>query len=250
MINYFNVFLQKFYFVKIITDTNSTNTNIELQKSFNDLNTEKLLTILNMDTLYKLITVENNINYLKINEYLPKIFNLNDIFFKLFGNNLNCNKIYNLLISNIKKSDNSRNLTNELIINFSQIKFELINLDNNLFDWIEKTLEKQCCICEKTTKYDYICLTCGNKTCHTKSCNKFDHHIKNCSGNNSIFIDMDDMRAILLTINKDSKILFPLYVNKNGVGPNGYEIGNEFKLSQEKIKLVLKNYVCNDFIIN
>ena len=250
MINYFNIFLQKFYFVKIITDTNSTNTNIELQKSFNDLNTEKLLTILNMDTLYKLIRVENNINYLKINEYIPKIFNLNDIFFKLFGNNFDCNKIYNLLISNIKKSDNSRNLTNELIINFSQIKFELINLDNNLFDWIEKTLEKKCCICEKTTKYDYICLTCGNKTCHTKSCNKFDHHIKNCSGNNSIFIDMDDMRAILLTINKDSKILFPLYVNKNGVGPNGYEIGNEFKLSQEKIKLVLKNYVCNDFIIN
>ena len=46
---------------------------------------------------------------------------------------------------------------------------------------------------------------------------------------------------------KKKKTLFPLYVNENGVGPSGTEIGNEFKLSQEKLKIALKHFACNDF---
>ena len=46
--------------------------------------------------------------------------------------------------------------------------------------------------------------------------------------------------------------MFSLFVNKDGVGPKGSdrakrEIGNEFNLSHEKLNLVKKNFVCNDF---
>ena len=44
--------------------------------------------------------------------------------------------------------------------------------------------------------------------------------------------------------------MFPLYVNKAGVGPKGREIGNEFNLSYEKLNLMIKHYVCNDFNLN
>ena len=251
MINYFNIFLQKFYFIKILTDKNASNDN-ELLNSFNDLNTEKLLTLLNINTLYKILNgneKQKNINFLEICEFLPKIFNLNDICFNLLKNNLDYNNIYNLLIANIKRSDRRVNLTKELIINFSQIKFELIHLDDNIFDWIEKNLEKKCVICSKIAKYDYICLICGNKICHTKSCNKFNEHRRYCCGNTCICIDMDDMKIMIFSY-LNSKTLFPIYVNKNGVGPNGYEIGDEYKLSKEKMKLALKNFICNDFNVN
>ena len=41
--------------------------------------------------------------------------------------------------------------------------------------------------------------------------------------------------------------LYPLYVNESGVGPNEYEIGNEFNLSQEKYNNALKTYISDDF---
>ena len=35
-----------------------------------------------------------------------------------------------------------------------------------------------------------------------------------------------------------------IYVNKAGTGPKEGEIANEFYLSQEKMKLLIKNYIC------
>lgn len=43
------------------------------------------------------------------------------------------------------------------------------------------------------------------------------------------------------------KTLYPLYVNDAGVGPSSSEIGNEFKLSKEKLSLTLRTFICNDF---
>ena len=61
---------------------------------------------------------------------------------------------------------------------------------------------------------------------------------------------MDNMKVSIFTSYNKRANLFPLYVNENGVGPNGYEMGNEFKLSQEKLKLALKIFSCNDFHLN
>jgi fucose 4-O-acetylase-like acetyltransferase len=40
--------------------------------------------------------------------------------------------------------------------------------------------------------------------------------------------------------------LFPIYINKSGNGPKGDKIGNEFRLSHEKLKVAIKSYACND----
>ena len=249
MINYFYMFLQKFLFLKILTDF--SNKNEELYSSFNQITTEKIFSLLYMDNLYKmLINDKKDIIYLNIFEFLPKIFNLNDLLFKQFKNNYNYVKIFDLFILITKQCKIPLFLSKEFIINFSPIKFDFIHLDDDLFDWIENTLEKKCIICSKTTKYDYICLICGNKICHTKSCNKYTEHIKKCGGDTSIFIDMDNMKASMLSFLRIVKTRFPLYVNENGVGPSGNEISSEFKLSQEKIKLAINTYVCNDFHFN
>ena len=55
------------------------------------------------------------------------------------------------------------------------------------------------------------------------------------------------MKVYIITNNKNIKAWLPLYVNENGVGPSGIIIGNEYKLSQEQIKLAIKNYAFNDF---
>ena len=37
------------------------------------------------------------------------------------------------------------------------------------------------------------------------------------------------------------KELYSLYVDESGVGPNSYEVGNEYNLSKEKIKMALRD---------
>ena len=39
---------------------------------------------------------------------------------------------------------------------------------------------------------------------------------------------------------------FPLYINENGIGPSEEEIGNEFNLSLEKVKLAINSYAFNE----
>ena len=246
IIKYFYFVLQKLAFSKFFTDFN--NKNEELINKFKNLNIEELLSLLNINNLYRLIINEKKeINYFDIINFLPKTFNLNDAFFKGFKISYNyINNISKLLFINIHKNKYKENLTKELLIQFSPIKFKFIYLENNIFDWIEKNLEKKCIICSQTTKYYYICLICGNKVCHTKTCDKYNEHIKDCSGYMSIFLDMDDMKISIFTSTGKSHFSFPLYVNKNGVGPSGYEMSKEYNLSIEKLKLAIKNYACND----
>ena len=246
IIKYFYFVLQKLAFSKFFTDFN--NKNEELINKFKNLNIEELLSLLNINNLYRLIINEKKeINYFDTINFLPKTFNLNDAFFKGFKISYNyINNISKLLLINIHKNKYKENLTKELLIQFSPIKFKFIYLENNIFDWIEKNLEKKCIICSQTTKYYYICLICGNKVCHTKTCDKYNEHIKDCSGYMSIFLDMDDMKISIFTSTGKSHFSFPLYVNKNGVGPSGYEMSKEYNLSIEKLKLAIKNYACND----
>ena len=246
MINHFYFLLQKISFSKLLMDFN--NKNEELINTFINLSTENLLSLLNIDILYKLIVNDKKgINYMDILKFLSKTFNLNDSFFKEFKISSNyINNIFELFFINMKNYKYGGYLTKGLIVHFSPIKFKLVYLDNNIFDWVERNLEKKCIFCSKTSKYDYICLICGNKICHTKTCNKHFEHIKECSGYISILIDMNNMKIVLGTKAGISSFTLPLYVNKNGVGPNGYEMSNEFNLSLEKLKLTIKNCACND----
>jgi hypothetical protein len=243
----FEIFLKKLMFYKLITDYN--NKNNDIVKSFNELSIEKILSVLNIDNLYLLLSKgKDKINFLDIFEFIPKLFNLNDTLFKLFKNDLN--DIFNLIINNAKinlKENKEISLTKELIINFSPLKFDTIHFDEKIFDWIERNLEKKCIICSKHSKYNYICLICGNKVCHTRECNQFGKHAELCNGNNSIFIDMKKMKICHTIKNRFMGYIYPLYVNENGIGPNGYEMENIYKLSKENLKTTIKNFVSYEF---
>ena len=245
IIKLFEVLLQKLVFIQLITNNNNDNKNDDIIKSFNDYSFEKYLSILSMDNLYLLLEKNNQIIFSDIFQYLPKIFNSNDILFKLYKNDFN--NIFNIIEENIKLNNNKEiNLTKELIINLLPIKFTFIKFDNKVFDWIENNIEKKCDYCSKHSKYYYICLICGKKVCHQNQCNFFIKHNMQCCGNGSIYIDMDDMRICTTIKQRYLQPLYPLYINENGVGPNGYEMENKFKLSQENLKLTIKNFVSYD----
>ena len=243
----FEFFLKKLMFYELVTDYN--NKNNDIMKSFNELTLENILSILNMDNLYLLLSKgKDKINFLDIFKFIPKLFNLNDILFKLYKNDLN--DIFNLIIKNANiniKETKEISLTKELIINFLPLKFDTIHFDEKVFDWIERNLEKKCILCSKCSKYNYICLICGNKVCHLRDCNQFGKHAELCNRNNSIFIDMDNMKICYSVKFRFMGYIHPLYVNENGIGPNGYEMENKFKLSKENLKSTIKNFVSYDF---
>lgn len=250
MVKMFEILLQKLIFIKLITDFNNKNdNNNDIIKSLNGLSIEQMLSFLDINNLFILLNKgKEEINFLDIFKYIPKLFNSNDILFKQYKNEL-INDIFNIIISNIKNNSNGNNelyLTKELIINFNPIKFDFIKFDEKVFDWIEKNLETKCKFCSKTSKYNYICLICGNKICHTINCNKFSKHIELCNLNNSILIDMDNMKVGASFQYKYLKFIFPLYINENGNGPNGQEMENEFNLSHENLKSAIKNFVSYD----
>jgi hypothetical protein len=244
MLKHFNFFLKKFALIKLLSDYN--NNNEEIINSFNELTIENLFSILELESLYEILPKNNNneINFIDIAKYLPKIFNENEIFLKLFGQYLNHKNVLDLIVGNVQNFKNKEIFCEkELIIQFSPIKFDFVSLDKNIFDWIEKSLGKKCKECNRFSKESYICLICGSKIC---SILHLSNHAKKCGGYNGIFINMNNMKIILWNNNNIEKY-FPIYVNKSGNGPQGHEIGNEFKLSHEKIKLAIKNYLCNDF---
>ena len=244
IMNYFIGILKKFAITKLITDFHHKNEAII--NNFNNLSLEGLLALIEKDSFYKSLSKnKKEINVIDIIYYLPKILNPNDLFHKIFGNIFECNKVFKNIFENIKKYYREKEIcSKELIIQFSPIKFGFTYLDKNIFNWVERNIEKKCDVCNIISKYFYVCLICGKRVCKNRH---IIEHIKKCGGSNCIFIDMSNMRLYFYTLNFTSKKLFPLYVNDSGNGPDGYEIGNEFNLSNEKLNLAIKNYACNDF---
>ena len=252
MLDYLNMFLKKFVVIKLVTDFNNKNDNII--NSFNKLTLKELLSDLDENNFYKLFQKNENdqINFIDIFDILPRIFNDNEIFYNLLKDNLNYKNVFESIFKSvINKNDEEILVENEMIIQFSPIKFDFIHLENNVFDWIEKNLGKKCDICHKITKYSYICLICGDKVCHNEitKFHIFDHS-KMCGEKDCIFVDMNNMKIIICKSNSHFRKLYPLYVNEAGIGPKGYEIGKEFNLSHEKLNLTIKNFVCNDIEFN
>ena len=54
------------------------------------------------------------------------------------------------------------------------------------------------------------------------------------------------MKLIFINSLNKKKILFPLYVNESGVGPDERNKGREFKLSKENYETALKEYISLD----
>ena len=54
------------------------------------------------------------------------------------------------------------------------------------------------------------------------------------------------MKLRLINLTQNSKILYPLYVNESGIGPDNTNKGREFKLSKENYESALKEYISLD----
>ena len=197
----------------------------------------------------------NDINIIDIISQLPKIFSSNEIFYNILSQSLNFDKILNSIFENIKQNNPNSiyEITPEFFIQSSPIKFNFIQLDNNIFDLIEKNTEKKCSICERLPKKAAICLICGEKLCYSllrlnAHHNELFLHTVQCTGSYCMFIKFYRMKLYYVTNRGKGLKLFPIYVNKSGIGVKDNEFSGEFNLSKEKLKLILKNYLCNDFL--
>ena len=254
MNNYLFLYLQKLYIISLLSKYD--NKKDEINYNIKELSIQQLFSLLDMDTIYQSLskTDHNEINFEDLLEKLPKIISED----KYSKNNIihDYDKILNKMINNLKNQKQEKNrISYRLLVQFIPYKFKFILLDNNIFDWIENNLFKKCCFCGNTAKYFYICLICGKKICKTKKCNYAETHIEECTEGIGVLINIYNMK---LTIKKndnddddddednDTKELYPLYVDESGVGPTSYEIGNEYNLSKEKIKLALRDYISND----
>ena len=249
ILKYLNSFLKKFCFIKLISDYKCKNEDII--NNYNDLSFKNILLLIDMEDFAKLFP-KNEISIKDIINNLPKIFNTNDTFYKLFSSVLSFENVLTNIIKNVKNNKNEIDfeITKELMIQFIPPKFNFINLDKNIFDFIEKYIGIKCSICKKIKKHSFLCLICGEKVCGPKNSDDAFNHMNKCTSEYSIFIDMDNMKLHLIdNFGKNTK-LYPIYVNKAGTGPKESEISNEFNLSNETLKTVIKNYASKDFYFN
>lgn len=247
--NCFKYLLQKLLITKFITEEDNTAINEDILINFNQLSIEKILSLIGLDNLYDSLKKKNkdNINFNDIFKVLPKLINQDNAFYKEYGITFLYNRIFESLINGIKKKKNDKNLIKkEFIIQFVPLKFEFIHLDNNIFNVVENYLDKNCVICHKTPKYFYICLICGNKICDSNFSDEFYDHVEECTGEYCIYLKIYGLETALCYKHK-KKNLYPLFVNEAGVGPMEKEIGNEFNLSKEKLKITLRNFICHNF---
>jgi len=241
--DYFKLFLNKLLIIKIITNYNSEKS-IILNKKISDLTMEEIFTELNIQNLYNSLKNENNeIDYTKIFEVLSN---------KLTSYNSNIkdyitsdsDKIATLLINNLVKLKEEKYIMNErLFCQFNLYKFDLIKLEDNIFDFIEKYLFNKCCACSLYKKINYVCLICGNKMCQ----DEIIEHIFKCTLSDIIFIELKTMKLVYFHNFKSYRLSYTLYTNEFGGGPTEDFITREFVLNKENYKYTLKNYVCLDF---
>ena len=240
------LFLQKLCLIKFITDYNEIEDNI--LNDFNELNIAEYLSLVEIDNFnfknkVKPINMKNNLGILFKSVNISKILN------GKIGNEFDPIKIFKLLINNIQNITTKEYLIkSELIPQFSPKKFLFVKLKENLFDFVEKYLEKKCIICSKISRFFYICLICGKKICHTSKCNNYYYHTLNCGGKYCIFINFKNEKALIA--GQITKEYSSLYINKQGVGPSSKKISNEFKLDKEKVEQYFRNFISYDFHFN
>ena len=236
-------FLEKLAIIKILSDYKNKNDNII--NKFHLLTISELAKYLNLEFLFDNCT--ENIDITKILDSLSIFINKNDYLYEKIGKNINIKKIFDLLINNIKiTKQNEHLIQKELVVQFTPLKFQLIYLDDNIFDFIIRTQLQPCKFCNKSLKYYYLCLVCGEKLCHTTSCNQIQNHVDECGGKNGIFIDMDNMKYYYHNNFKNGSP-FSIYVNEVGIGPSGYELGSNYYLCKNHVKKIISCFVSDDF---
>ena len=255
--NYLRLYLQKFFIISLLSKYD--NKKDKINYNINELSIEQLFSLLDMENIYKSISKNDKgeINIFDLLEKLSKLISKDN--HSKHNIIVDYNKIFNVMINLLKKEKQEKYIvSSNLLVQFIPCKFEFIQLDNNIFDLIENNIFKQCWYCEKTAKYFYICLICGKKICNTNKCNLAEKHVNECTHGIGLLLNIYNMKLTIIkkkNVEDDddeeeedgkNKELYPLYVDESGIGPFTYEIGSEYNLSKEKIKISLKDYVSND----
>ena len=247
IMQYFTSFIKTFCFTKLISDYK--NKNEDIINCINELSTKKILSIIDMNEIAQNLP-ENEIKINDIINNLFKAINEKDILYQLFSPLLNFDKVLNSILENAKKCniDENYEITHELLIQFCPIKFNFIKLDDNVFDFLLKYLDKKCVICNQTKRESLICLICGKRVCDPLEYNNYEalDHADYCTADYCYFIHINELILYNMS-NERLKKMYSLYVDKNGSGLKKKEITNEFSLSHEKLKLALKEYVSKEF---
>ena len=243
-IEYLKIYLQKMLLIKIISKYDNNKENIFY--NINSLSLEKLFDELNMHNLYKILPKNNNneINIIDIFEILPK-FIISDNSFNDKDYIINdTNNIVELLINNIVKQKEEKYLINpEFLYQFILYKFDFMELEDNIFDFIEKSLFEKCDICNQLKRDTFLCLICGNKVC----IEEIMHHTAKCTLSDNVFLDVQSMILFAYYNFGAFKIFDPIYTKEFNESPNSNYITNEYNLNEEKLQLALKNYISRNF---
>ena len=242
-----NAFLKKLCSIKIISDyRNKIEENENIINTFNQQSMKDILSFLDLNNIINNLT-QNEIFVEDIINELPKTFNSNDILYNLLIPTLNFDKVINNIFENVTKYNNKINyeITKELIIQFSPTKFNFIHFEKNIFDFLIKNTGKKCEICNKISRSWLLCLICGKKICDSRQ--EAFRHTDDCMGGYCIYIDMSNM--ILFYVDTKDLVLglYPLYLDKNGIGPKKSKIFNEYNLSNERLKTTLENFINLEF---
>jgi hypothetical protein len=249
IMQYLTYFLKKFCFIRLISDYKNKDENI-----INIINVEqsikKILSIIDMKDVAENLP-ENDIKIKDIINSLFKAINEKDVLYQLFSQFLNFDNVINSILENVKSCNESINyeITHELLLQFCPIKFNFIKLDDNVFDFLLKYLDKKCVVCDQTKRESLVCLICGKRVCDSIEYKNYEtfEHADLCTADYCYFIHINELYIYSMSYEKYRKI-FSLYVDKNGSALKKKEITNEFSLSHEKLKLALKEYVSRDFI--
>ena len=249
--NYLIIFLQKLMMIKIISKFNTNKENLLI--NINNLSMENLFYELNMQDLYKKISKgkDNEINVIDIFGQLPifilnksPLINFEYIIYDDTHEIFNTTERFNLLINNIKKQKEEKYLLNpEFFYQFILYKFDFIELEDNLFGFIEKSLFEKCDICKQIKTKTCICLICGKKVCTEEIM----HHTIRCTLSDNVYFDMQSMILFSYYNFGYFKIFDPIYTKEFNEAPNSNNITNDYNLNKEKVQLALKNYISRNF---
>ena len=255
VIQYFNSFLKKFCFIKLISDYQDKN---DVINNMNDISIKDVFMLINMENLINILPKDKyEPSIYDIINSLLKAFDANNILYKLFVPNLNFDNVSNSIIEHVKNyynfGDETCQITKELLIQFSPIKFNFIPLENTAFDFLEKNTGKICNFCQKRHKCLFTCLTCGDTVCKysmNAGYNRLKDHLSKCTSDFCVFIDMIHLNSYYYDEKGTLAQLYSLYSNKDGTGPKGYELSDEFNLNNENLKILKRNFISKDFYLN
>ena len=244
---YLKLFLQKLLMIQKIVKLDENNNKENIFNNINNLTIQNLFEELNIENLYQILPkdINNEINIIDIFEKVKTFIISNDSFLNKDCVIIDSNIIFNSLINNILKIKEEKYLVNaEFLYQFILYKFELIDLEYNIFDFIEKNLFQNCHMCNKLKKKNYLCLICGNKICQEEI---ISHSLK-CTFTDILYINLKSMTILCFYDFQNFKVMDSLYTNEFDVGPDLNFISNEYILNKEKHNLILKNFVSLTFL--